>query len=163
MKPLMAQSAVAFAAVGWLGLILIAPSGQEVLGTAASTGVYMLGSLICHQRPERSFFLHAVQLPVCARCVGLYAGAALACLVAVCGRAPRLSSHRARQILSIAAGPAAGTLVFEWLTGVVPSNAIRAASGVSLGAAIGWLLMTVLAPSTLGSRVTLAVGEPEKG
>jgi hypothetical protein len=64
--------------------------------------------------------------------------------------------------LSIAALPAGGTLVFEWLTGVMPSNAIRAATGVALGAAIGWLLVTVLAPSASGSRVTLAVGEPEK-
>ena len=56
----------------------------------------------------------------------------------------------------------AATLVFEWLTGVMPSNGIRAATGVTLGAAIGWMLVTVLAPTTSGSRVTLAVGEPEK-
>ncbi len=29
---------------------------------------------ICHQRPERSFFVNGSQLPICARCIGLYLG-----------------------------------------------------------------------------------------
>lgn len=162
MKHVTAQTAVAVASTSWLCLILGAPYGQEALGTVASTAVYMLGSVICHQRPERSFFLHGVQLPVCARCAGLYSGAAIACVVAVGVRARRLSSYRARQILAIAAVPSAGTLAFEWLTGVTPSNGIRAVAGVALGAAIGWLLVAVLGPWASGSRVTLAVGEREK-
>src|SRR5260221_7816536 len=44
--------------------------------------VYGMGSVLCHQRPERSFHLWGVQLPVCARCVGVYAGAALLALAA---------------------------------------------------------------------------------
>jgi uncharacterized membrane protein len=162
MKHVIAQAAVAAAAVGWLGLIVLAPDGRDALGSAISSSVYLLGSVICHQRPERSFFLHGVQLPVCARCAGLYAGAAIACVVAVGVRARQRSSDRARQILAIAAAPTAGTLVFEWLTGITPSTMIRAAAGVTLGAAIGWLVVAVLAPSASGSRVTLAVGEPEK-
>ena len=34
--------------------------------------VFAVGSVICHQLPERSFFLDGHQLPVCARCTGLY-------------------------------------------------------------------------------------------
>lgn len=34
--------------------------------------IFAVGSLICHQQPERSFFLGGEQLPVCARCTGLY-------------------------------------------------------------------------------------------
>jgi uncharacterized membrane protein len=37
--------------------------------------VYAAGSVLCHQLPERSFFLDGHQLPVCARCTGLYLGA----------------------------------------------------------------------------------------
>lgn len=44
-------------------------------------GTYLVGSLLCHQRPERSFFLWGSQMPVCARCAGIYAGAAIAALV----------------------------------------------------------------------------------
>lgn len=28
----------------------------------------------CHQKPERSFFFHGKQFPVCARCTGVFAG-----------------------------------------------------------------------------------------
>lgn len=34
--------------------------------------IFAAGSVICHQLPERSFFLDGRQLPVCARCTGLY-------------------------------------------------------------------------------------------
>ena len=44
-------------------------------------GVYAVGSIVCHQRPERSFHLWGAQMPVCARCTGIYMGAALASLL----------------------------------------------------------------------------------
>ena len=42
--------------------------------------IFAVGSVICHQRPDRSFFVDGHQLPVCARCTGLYlsSGAGLA-------------------------------------------------------------------------------------
>ena len=49
---------------------------------AFALGLYGVGSLICHQRLERSFVVFGAQMPVCARCAGLYAGAAMAALVA---------------------------------------------------------------------------------
>lgn len=36
---------------------------------------YRLG---CHQKPERSFFIKGYQMPICARCVGVYIGYLLA-------------------------------------------------------------------------------------
>jgi len=41
--------------------------------------------VICHQRPERSYHFLAAQLPVCARCTGIYFGAAVGAIVAVVG------------------------------------------------------------------------------
>ncbi|MGN0696552.1 MAG: DUF2085 domain-containing protein [Oscillospiraceae bacterium] len=35
----------------------------------------------CHQMPERSFFIHGCQLPVCARCTGVFIGYLLALIV----------------------------------------------------------------------------------
>jgi hypothetical protein len=37
--------------------------------------------------------------------------------------------------------PTAATLAFEWTTGVVPSNAVRAAAGVVLGATLAVLVL----------------------
>ena len=31
-------------------------------------------NLICHRKPERSFFIKGHQFPVCARCTGFYTG-----------------------------------------------------------------------------------------
>ncbi|MEO7133716.1 MAG: DUF2085 domain-containing protein, partial [Vicinamibacterales bacterium] len=38
--------------------------------------IFLAGSVICHQLPERSFFWAGQQLPVCARCTGLYVSGA---------------------------------------------------------------------------------------
>jgi uncharacterized membrane protein len=35
----------------------------------------LVGYAICHQIPERSFHMHGEQLPLCARCTGIYMGA----------------------------------------------------------------------------------------
>jgi hypothetical protein len=55
-----------------------------------SAAVYFSGSLLCHQRPERSFYLWGTQLPVCARCAGIYAGAALGVIAELVRLKPQL-------------------------------------------------------------------------
>ena len=76
----------------WLVAIVAAPylashSNQASWVFRSTTGVYMIGSLVCHQRPDRSFHTADIQWPICARCTGLYAGAPLgAALAALWGR-----------------------------------------------------------------------------
>lgn len=41
---------------------------------------YQIGYAICHQLPERSFFVFDQQLPLCARCTGIYIGMFIAFL-----------------------------------------------------------------------------------
>jgi hypothetical protein len=98
---------------------------------------YGIGSVLCHQLPERSFHAWAVQLPVCARCTGVYVGAALAAAVAVTGR------HVSRPVAALMAGgaPTAATLVYEWTTGDPLSNWARAATGVLLGGSVMAVLL----------------------
>ena len=88
------------ATLGWLLLILAVPaalareSGGRVV-TLVSAGAYLMGGVVCHQRPDRSFHPGGVQMPVCARCAGLYLGAGVGVLAA--------GARRRRGI-----GPAAG-------------------------------------------------------
>jgi uncharacterized membrane protein len=139
---------ISAAAVLWaLALPAAAYAATQPAGSAVwhafGVAVYSLGSAICHQRPERSFHLFGAQLPVCARCVGIYAGAALIAVafpvVSAFGRTARVrlrpDTTAVRWLLAAALLPAALSLVYEWTTGDVPSNAIRAATGVVLGGA----------------------------
>lgn len=36
--------------------------------------MHKIGFAICHQLPERSFFVHDHQMPLCSRCTGIYLG-----------------------------------------------------------------------------------------
>lgn len=57
----------------WCSLILLAPVSR-LLGFSleVSSAFYSLFSYVCHQFPERSVFLEAEPLGVCARCTAIY-------------------------------------------------------------------------------------------
>jgi uncharacterized membrane protein len=100
-----------------------------------AVAVYHMGAFVCHQLPARSFQLWGTQMPVCARCTGIYAGAALAApLSAVV--APSIGDASARRALILAALPTIATLGYEWTTGDMPANWIRALAGLVVGGAI---------------------------
>jgi uncharacterized membrane protein len=157
----------------WVLLLLLAPflssrSHASVMGTGLVVAVYGVGSIICHQLPGRSFHLWAAQMPVCARCAGIYAGAAVMAAGVFGARAFSTSARETREratvdvpkrqrgeggalrrialpqtarlLLAAAVGPSAVTLVFEWATGHTPGNWIRFAAGIPIGAAVAWLV-----------------------
>ena len=124
---------IALAACAWLALLLVAPLVPAPLAAA----LYAVGAQICHQRPERSFHLFAAQLPVCARCLGLYAGAAVGSMVALASAVrSRIASWSLRALLVAASIPTALTLVAEWSGVWGGSNAVRAAAALPLGCAV---------------------------
>jgi uncharacterized membrane protein len=133
-----AALALCVLSVLWLGAIIAAPFGLAF--------PYILGTFICHQRPERSFWIADAAMPVCARCTGLYASAALGSIVALAAahRSSRPlqpgSSRRVRLALAVAAIPTVVTLVVEWLDLAAPSPTVRAAAAVPVGAAVGWIV-----------------------
>ena len=114
-----------------------------------AVAVYGAGSIICHQLPGRTFHVGSAQMPVCARCTGIYAGAALAAAVLgllgtgrQAGGRTRIRADRLRVLA--AALPTVATLLFEWSTGSTPSNTVRALAGVPLGAAVAWVIGAAL-------------------
>jgi uncharacterized membrane protein len=119
--------------------------GQSEVAPLFAFFIYSVGRVVCHQRPERSFHLGSIPLPVCARCIGIYAGAAAVALLALGGyRFSSRSSKQARGWLAAAAAPAALSLLYEWGTGQMPSNMIRAATGVIIGAAVGAIVLALM-------------------
>ena len=134
--------AVLLVSAPWLG----GPGAGLGVGARVAAATYLVGSLVCHQRPLRSFHLAGAQLPVCGRCTGLYVSAGAGATAAwIAGRRRRRRWSGARwarwrvwligsalPTLASVGGEAAG-----WWAG---SNAGRAAAGIPLGFAVGVLL-----------------------
>lgn len=156
------------AAVAWALLLPLVPFiASRLHATPLAAGlliaVYAIGGAICHQLPERSYHLWTAQMPVCARCAGIYVGAAIAAVLATAPLTRRppynrsrpdrgpvvghrfsgaFGANRLRAILLTAALPTVATLLYEWTTGHIPAHWIRAATGVPLGATVAWMVLS---------------------
>jgi uncharacterized membrane protein len=139
-------------AIGWAAALPIAawltarPSAPV---SAFALAVYALGGVVCHQLPERSFHLWSVQMPVCARCTGIYVGGAIAAVASIVtvrltGPSRVEGQPRAKSTLLLSALPTVATLVFEWTTGQAPANPIRAVAGFPIGAAVVWVILSAI-------------------
>ena len=143
----------------WTAALAAAPfvlAGRDRPGVAVSASglVYVLGGMVCHQHPSRTFHPWGAPMPVCARCAGLYAGATLGAvaglLVAYLQRWRRLRNTSGESLgawrigLVLAAAPTAATFTLEKLFGMGITNGERAAAGVVLGAAVGWIVASSL-------------------
>ena len=99
------RAAFIAASAAWAVLLVAAPflasrAHASPIASVLIAGVYGIGSLVCHQLPERSYQLWTAQMPVCARCAGIYFGAVLGAVAsafrgAEALRHPATSSHPA--------------------------------------------------------------------
>ena len=146
----MIAPALALTALTWLALLIVTPLAPSSIATL----MYAAGGVICHQLPERSFHLAGFQLPVCARCLGIYAGAAAAASIHVLGffvadsaRWRLLSPAAARRVFLVSAVPTVVTVALEWAGAWSGTNVVRAIAGVALG--VGGALVVMSAVATL--------------
>ena len=106
-RPLLMWSAVAIVSVIISGIIVVAPVAQSQGHKVLALAIYGAFSHLCHQIPERSFFIAGHQFAVCARCTGLYAGFTVAALSYPLLRSMRRTDTPPRRWLFIAAAPVA--------------------------------------------------------
>jgi uncharacterized membrane protein len=117
----------------------------------ASAIIFAIGGLVCHQRPDRSFFWDGHQFPVCARCTGLYVSAALGAMgwvvikVRADWRPLPIYPRVARTLVIVAALPTAISLATGALGIWDGSNVTRAMLALPLGAAAGVAVAAVAA------------------
>jgi len=135
--------AIAWAVALPTATFVAAQARPDALASLFAVSVYLVGSAVCHQLDARSFHIWAHQMPVCARCTGVYLGAAIAALTAVGGGRPIVAIHP-RWMVGLALLPAAASLLYEWGTGVAPSNVTRAATGLVAGGTVAWLMIADL-------------------
>jgi uncharacterized membrane protein len=83
----------------WYAVVAFALAAAAIAGPWLRANAPEIGyalqrgfSLVCHQQPERSFMLFGGSVAVCARCLGIYLGAAVGSIV-------RLSRQVARELL----------------------------------------------------------------
>ena len=135
--------ALTIAAFLWTLTLLAAPVALKTpaFGVPAAA-IYAASSRICHQRPERSFHVGGVQLPVCGRCFGLYLSGALGAMAAWTSR--RRPGGATRTALMVAAIPTAVTWSAEMAGLAGFSNVTRALAATPLGAAGGWVFVQML-------------------
>ena len=138
-RPRLLAICLTLAAAAWTAAVLLTPL---VPARSVAAVVRGIGSIVCHQRVERSFHLAQTPMPVCARCTGLYLAGACGALAAWVGMA-RVPARR-RLLLAVAAAPTAITFGGEWLGLMQPANAMRAAAALPLGALAGWLFVQLL-------------------
>lgn len=136
---------MAAASAGWLGLIVGSPIAPLPLALVA----YAVGGVACHQIAERSFHLGSAQLAVCARCTGIYAGAA----VSFAWQAVRAGYQLRRAVpasegdrvtasrlwLACGALPTVLTVVLEQAGLAHTSNVQRAIAGFPLGLVVAFV------------------------
>jgi hypothetical protein len=140
---------LALMASAWLLLLVAAP----FLAAPVASVLYAAGSLICHQLPERSFHLQGFQLPVCARCLGIYGGAAVGSVTGAAAVGRRVLAWwrqpATRSVnwtaTAIAAGPTLATFVLEWGFGWPIGNALRAVAALPLGFAVAFVVVSAWA------------------
>ena len=138
------QWSLTLAAVAWSAALFLAPGL-----------LFPAGTFICHQRPDRSFFVHGHQVPVCARCTGLYVGASVAAPLAL-ALAAAVPGARARWLIGFAAIPTIVTWSLEFIGTAHFSNISRFLAALPLGAMAAWLVLSTFVhrPSPIGHRTS---------
>ena len=135
----LASSATVLAIVS---LIVIAPL---TAGSQASDSIYHAFAALCHQLPERSYFINGHKLAICSRCTGLYAGFAFTMLLYPLLRPLNTIEWPPRERLILAAVPMAIDFSLTFAGIWENTHTSRLLTGLLLGSASVFYVMPGLA------------------
>lgn len=119
----------------WVCLFFAAPLLEARGQGTASWMLYRLFAPLCHQLPERSFYVAGYPLAVCARCAGIYVGYTVTLLLYPLVRSLRRTDAPARVWLFAAAAPTAIDFLVNFTGLWHNTHSSRALTGAILGAA----------------------------
>lgn len=140
-RPLLMWLIVSFVSLAILSLIIGAPLALEAGHPFWGLTIYRAFSYVCHQIPERSFYLEGHPFAVCARCTGLYAGFALATAAYPVVRSLRQLEAPPRKWLFIAAAPLAVDFALGFFGIWANTHFSRLATGILLGSVSVFYIM----------------------
>lgn len=144
-------------------LIVIAPL---TFGSHVSHSIYRAFAALCHQLPERSYFIDGHQLAVCSRCTGLYAGFAFTMLLYPLLRPLNSTDWPPRERLIWAAIPMTIDFSLTFFGIWENTHTSRLLTGLLLGSVSVFYVMPGLAElstrKTTTSRPTFTLASPDR-
>ncbi len=136
--------------------------GVPILEEPVIAGTRGIGYAVCHQLPTHSFFLGGQQLPLCARCTGIYLGF----MVGIAGMAllgklgatlwpPRAVTTVLMLSMAMMIGDGFNSLTAslpEGFQAYQPTNLLRLVTGIAAGTSRALLLVPLLNDSLWAKR-----------
>ena len=146
-----------------VSLIVIAPL---TAGSHLANSIYGGFAVVCHQLPERSYFIFGHKLAVCSRCTGLYAGFALTLLLYPLLRPLRSIDWPPPVWLVLAAAPMAIDFGLTFLGIWENTHTSRLLTGLLLGSVSVFYVMPGIAELTTrksrAKRPSFTLASPER-
>ena len=106
-RPLIFWLVSAATVTALVSLILVAPLAAAEGHNGLAFAIYHAFGTLCHQIPERSYFIDGHKFAVCSRCTGIYAGFAFTLLLYPLVRSLRNTATPPRNLLILATLPLA--------------------------------------------------------
>lgn len=140
-RPLVFWAISAAIVASFVTLIVIAPLAAASGHGGIAAAIYRGFGTICHQLPERSYFIEGHKLAVCSRCTGIYAGFVFTLLIYPLVRSLRLTSTPDRKWLLLAALPLAIDFSLTFFGIWQNTHTSRLVTGLLLGGAAVFYVM----------------------
>jgi uncharacterized membrane protein len=152
-----------------VSLIVVAPLAAAGGYNGAAFAIYRAFGVLCHQIPERSYFIDGHKLAVCSRCTGIYAGFAFTLLLYPLVRSLRNTATPPRSLLILAALPLAIDFSLTFFGIWENTHTSRLLTGLLLGSVAVFYVMPGIIELSLRAvtkqiprPVTFTLASPER-
>ena len=153
-RPLIFWAVTAAIVVSLVSLILVAPLAAASGHNEIAGAIYRGFSVLCHQRPDRSYFIDGHEFGVCSRCTGIYFGFALTLLAYPLLRSLRTTTTPARKWLLLAALPLVIDFSLTFFGVWENTHTSRLVTGLLLGSVAVFYVMPGVADLSLRALQT---------
>lgn len=160
-RPLLFWAVTAAIVVSLVSLIVVAPLAAASGHNEIAGAIYHAFSPLCHQRPDRSYFLDGHPLGVCSRCTGIYFGFALTLLAYPLVRSLRTTTAPARKWLFLAALPLAIDFSLTFFGIWDNTHTSRLLTGLLLGSVAVFYIMPGIVDLSLRALQTASLLPPQ--
>jgi uncharacterized membrane protein len=147
--------------VSLVSLVVVAPLAAASGHNGIAGAIYYAFSPLCHQRPDRSYFIAGHKLAVCSRCTGIYFGFVLTLLAYPLARSLRTTTTPARKWLFLAALPLAIDFSLTFVGVWENTHTSRLLTGLLLGSVAVFYVMPGIADLSLRALRTAPDRTPQ--